>query len=82
MVQTDKILVVEDAPVNLELLTHLLTEQGYSVHAAPDGETALAFVRSSPPDLILLDIQMPGVDGFEVCRRLKADGRTRAIAVI
>ncbi|MGD8846866.1 MAG: PAS domain S-box protein [Desulfobacteraceae bacterium] len=82
MAHIDKILVVEDAPVNLELLTHLLTERGYGVHAAADGETALAFVRSTPPDLILLDIQMPGVDGFEVCRRLKADERTRAIPVI
>ncbi|MGD8846212.1 MAG: response regulator, partial [Desulfobacteraceae bacterium] len=82
MAHTDKILVVEDTPVNLELLSHLLTKSGYSVHCVPDGETALAFVRSTIPDLILLDIRMPGVDGFEVCRRLKADGRTRAIAVI
>ncbi|MGD9009498.1 MAG: PAS domain-containing protein, partial [Desulfobacteraceae bacterium] len=81
MAHTDKILVVDDAAVNLELLTHLLTEQGYTVHAASDGKRALEMARSALPDLILLDIRMPGMDGYEVCRRLKADERTRAIPI-
>ncbi len=78
----NKILVVDDASTNLQLLTNLLTKQGYTVYPASDGELALAFVRSTLPDLVLLDIRMPGIDGFEVCRRLKADERTRAIPVI
>ena len=77
-----RILVVDDTTANLGLLTDLLTTQGYIVHLASDGELALEFVRATLPDLILLDIRMPGMDGFEVCRRLKADGRTRAIPVI
>ena len=78
----DKILVVDDATANLQLLTNLLTAQGYTVYPASDGELALEFVRSTLPDLILLDIRMPGMDGYEVCRRLKADERTRSIPII
>jgi PAS domain S-box-containing protein len=78
----DRILVVDDTTANLQLLTNLLTAHGYTVHPASDGELALEFVRSTQPDLILLDIRMPGIDGFEVCHRLKADERTRAIPVI
>jgi light-regulated signal transduction histidine kinase (bacteriophytochrome) len=74
--------VVDDATANLQLLTNLLTAQGYRVYPASDGELALEFVRSVLPDLILLDIRMPGIDGYEVCRRLKADARTRSIPVI
>jgi PAS domain S-box-containing protein len=78
----DRILVVDDTTANLQLLTNLLTEQGYTVYPASDGELALEFVRTTLPDLILLDIRMPGMDGFEVCRRLKADERTRSIPII
>jgi signal transduction histidine kinase len=78
----DSILVVDDTSANLHLLTNLLTEQGYTVYPASDGELALEFVRSTLPHLILLDIRMPGMDGIEVCRRLKSDERTRAIPVI
>jgi len=77
-----RILVVDDTTANLLLLTNLLTEHGYSVFPASDGELALEFVRSTLPDLILLDIRMPEMDGYEVCRRLKADGRTCAVPVI
>jgi len=73
---------VDDTTANLQLLTNLLTTQGYTVYPASDGELALEFIRSTLPDLILLDIRMPVMDGFEVCRRLKADERTRAIPVI
>ncbi len=80
--QLNKILVVDDTSANLQLLTNLLTAQGYNVYPASDGDLALEFVRSTLPHLILLDIRMPGMDGLEVCRRLKADERTRAIPVI
>lgn len=76
------ILVADDSPTSLQFLTSFLTEQGYSVHPACDGEQVLEFVRTSIPDLILLDVRMPGLDGFEVCRRLKGDERTRSIPVI
>jgi DNA-binding response OmpR family regulator len=78
----DKILVVDDTTANLKLLTTLLTEHGYTVYPASSGKLALEFIQSTLPHLILLDIRMPGMDGFEVCRRLKADERTRAIPVI
>jgi PAS domain S-box-containing protein len=78
----NRILVVDDTTANLQLLTRLLTAHGYTVHPASDGELALEFVRSTLPDLILLDIRMPGMDGYEVCRRLKADKRTHSIPVI
>ncbi len=77
-----KILVVDDTTANLQLLTNLLTAQSYAVYPASDGELALEFVHSTLPDLILLDIRLPGIDGFEVCHRLKADKRTRAIPII
>lgn len=78
----DRILIVDDKPANLHLLTNLLTEQGYTVHPASDGELALQFVQLILPDLILLDIKMLGMDGYEVCRRLKADERTHSIPII
>ncbi|MDD2853474.1 MAG: response regulator, partial [Desulfuromonadaceae bacterium] len=67
--RSGRILVVDDTTANLQLLTNLLTEHGYSVYPASDGELALEFIRKTLPDLILLDIRMPGMDGFEVCRR-------------
>lgn len=78
----NRILVVDDSTGNLQLLLNLLTERGYTVYPASDGELALEFVQSTLPDLILLDIKMPGMDGYEVCRRLKADVRSAAIPVI
>jgi signal transduction histidine kinase/DNA-binding response OmpR family regulator len=78
----NKILVVDDSTANLQLLMNLLTEQGYSVYPASDGELALEFIQSTLPDLILLDIRMPGMDGYEVCRRLKANERTAAIPIV
>ncbi len=76
------VLVVDDAPENLTLMHDLLKDL-YRVQAATSGETALRIATSStPPDLILLDIMMPGMDGYEVCRRLRADPRTAGIPVI
>ncbi|MBP0022098.1 MAG: PAS domain S-box protein [Cyanobacteria bacterium SBLK] len=76
------ILVVDDTPANLRLLTELLSQQGYDVRPALNGTLALAAAQMMPPDLILLDIMMPDMDGYEVCEQLKADERTRHIPVI
>ena len=76
------ILIVDDVEDNLEILGDLLTFDGYNVQNARSGESALKLVQESRPDLILLDILMPGMDGFEVCERLKADSKTSDIPVI
>jgi PAS domain S-box-containing protein len=76
------ILIVDDQPANLRLLTTMLKEQGYRVHAVTSGVMALESAQLDPPDLILLDVDMPVMDGYEVCRRLKADAATSHIAVI
>jgi CheY-like chemotaxis protein len=76
------ILVIDDNPANLRLLVALLKERGYKVRPAPEGRLALAAALAQPPDLILLDVVMPDLDGYEVCRHLKADPRTRSIPVI
>jgi DNA-binding response OmpR family regulator len=75
------ILVVDDDP-ELILLFRLTLELNFDVSEATDGVQALALARDSIPDLILLDVMMPGLDGFEVCRRLKADGRTGSIPIV
>ena len=76
------ILVVDDTPANLHLLGNLLTDQGYLVRPVTNGPRAISSAQFNPPDLILLDILMPDMDGYEVCRQLKADDRTRDIPVI
>jgi adenylate cyclase len=77
-----RILVVDDIPDNVEILRMRLGSLGYEVVVAEDGEQALAVVRETPPDLILLDIMMPRIDGLEVVRRLKADATLPFIPVI
>ncbi|NRR29662.1 hybrid sensor histidine kinase/response regulator [Oxalobacteraceae bacterium] len=77
-----EVLVVEDTPASLKLLSDLLTVAGYQVRQAPDGELALWSVQARAPELILLDIRMPGIDGFEVCQRLKAMPALADIPVI
>lgn len=77
-----KILAVDDTPASLKLLTDILKSEGYEVRSAINGELALYAAASNPPELILLDIRMPGMDGFEVCRRLKAAEATREVPVI
>lgn len=77
-----EVMIVEDTSASLELLCELLTRSGYTVRPAPEGTMALRSAQAKPPDLILLDIRMPGIDGYEVCRRLKSDVRTRDIPVI
>ena len=76
------ILIVDDTPANLRLLSQMLAEQGYQVRPVPDGSLALAATRAEPPDLILLDIRMPEMNGYEVCEHLKADAQTRDIPII
>ena len=76
------ILVVDDLPLNRQFLKDELEDEGYLVSTAEDGEQALALVAETPPDLILLDVMMPKIDGFEVCRRLKSDERTILIPVV
>ena len=76
------LLVVDDTPDNLRLLSTMLSDKGYKVRAVINGEMALKAARSTPPDLILLDITMPQMNGYEVCQHLKADGKTSGIPVI
>lgn len=79
---TATIMVVDDTPANLKLMEEMLQGQGYRVAQFPRGAMALKAAAKNPPDLILLDILMPEMDGFEVCRRLKADKSLRDIPVI
>lgn len=76
------IVVVDDTPENLLLLTEMLGDHGYRVRLAPSGERALASIQKEPPDLVLLDILMPEMDGYEVCRRLKNDAKLVDIPII
>jgi CheY-like chemotaxis protein/class 3 adenylate cyclase len=77
-----RILVVDDVPQNVRLLEAVLAPRGYDVVSATDGERALGLVESSKPDLVLLDVMMPEPDGYEVCRRLRADDETAVLPVI
>jgi DNA-binding NtrC family response regulator len=77
-----KVLVVDDMPANLNVLSEALEGAGYEILAAPSGEVALKIVERTLPDLILLDITMPGLNGYEVCRRLKQSEATQGIPVI
>ena len=77
-----KVLVVEDNPANMTLATFLLKSAGHTVLSATDAESGLTLARSEQPDLILMDIQLPGMDGLEATALLKADATTRAIPVI
>ena len=77
-----RILVVDDRPEGRKLLTTRLAHAGYSVQQAEDGPQALALAAAQPPDLVLLDVLMPGMDGFEVCRRLRALPGLQAVPVV
>jgi DNA-binding response OmpR family regulator len=79
---SQKILVVEDEPDILELISYNLGKEGFDVVAAEDGETGLQRARSDSPDLVLLDLMLPRMDGLEVCRALKQDDLTRNISII
>jgi len=77
-----RILIVDDNPLNVKLLAARLTREYYAVLTANNGKEALALAQQEPPDLILLDVMMPEMDGYETCRRLRADPRTQHIPVI
>ena len=78
----DTVMIVDDTPASLKLLTDTLVSEGYRVRPLNNGELAIRSARMEPPDLILLDVRMPGLDGFEVCRQLREDKDLGAIPVI
>jgi putative two-component system response regulator len=80
--RSERILVVDDEPTVVRLCARILTGAGYQVLPAYRGEEALEMAFAAPPDLVLLDVLMPGPNGFEVCRRLKADARTQLVPVV
>jgi adenylate cyclase len=77
-----KLLVVDDTPLNLKLLGDLLTVKGYAVTTAGSGEEALAKLAAEAPDIVLLDVMMPGLSGYDVCRRIRADPATALLPVV
>lgn len=82
VLERGRILVADDTALDLRVLEHVLTRRGYEVHTARDGRSALEQARALRPGLILLDIRMPDMDGYEVCARLKAEAATRTIPVM
>ena len=76
------IIVIEDEPDIQEVIVHNLSREGFEVLSAGDGETGLKMVKDKSPDLVLLDLMLPGLDGIEICRQLKGDSMTRAIPII
>src|ERR1044072_1045203 len=76
------IIIVDDNPVNMKLIRILLTGEGYDVHTAADAKEAIDVLSTVHPSLILMDIQLPGIDGLELTRRLKAEPTTRDITIL
>jgi class 3 adenylate cyclase len=81
-VSAARLLVVDDTPANIRLLEAVLSPRGYAVDAAASGAEALERLAADPPDLVLLDVVMPGMDGYEVCRRIRAEPATRLLPVV
>lgn len=79
---SQKIVVIEDEPDILEVIEYNLSREGYDVRSTRDGEEGLLLVRKETPSLVLLDLMLPGLDGLEVCRKLKEDAATRTIPII
>ena len=77
-----KILITEDSPTILEILKSVLVEEGYEVIAAADGQQALNLAKTEKPDLIILDLMLPKIDGYKVCRMLKFDEKYKNIPII
>jgi CheY-like chemotaxis protein len=78
----ERILIVDDNATNLKLVAYLMKANGYTVDTALDAEAAIEAIRHHHPDVILMDIQLPGIDGLELTRRLKADPATREIVIV
>jgi CheY-like chemotaxis protein len=79
---SEPVLIIDDNPANLKLVRLLLASQGYEVRSAADAEEALAVLREFKPKLILMDIQLPGMDGLELTRQLKADPAMRGVVIV
>jgi len=77
-----RILVVDDTPANIKLFSDLLSAKGYAVTTAVNGELALASIAESPPDLVLLDVMMPGISGYEVCKKIRENPATSLLPVV
>ena len=77
-----RILIVDDNPTNMKLVAYLVRANGYDVATASDAESALVAIKEHKPRLILMDVQLPGIDGLELTRRLKADAETRDILIV
>ncbi len=77
-----RVLVVEDSPAQREMITGLLRESGLDVTSVGDGIEALELIQGQKPDLVVLDIVMPGMNGYEVCRRLKSDPTTQSMPIV
>jgi CheY-like chemotaxis protein len=77
-----RILIVDDNATNLKLVAYLMKANGYTVDTALEAEAAVVAIRANHPDLILMDLQLPGIDGLELTRRLKADPETRDIVIV
>lgn len=77
-----RILIVDDNPTNMKLVAYLVRAHGYDVATASDAETALVAIGEQMPELILMDVQLPGIDGLELTRRLKADPVTKDIKIV
>ena len=78
----ERLLIVDDNAINLKLVAYLMKANGYLVETALDAESAIEAIRANHPDVILMDIQLPGIDGLELTRRLKADPKTRDIVIV
>jgi CheY-like chemotaxis protein len=78
----ERVLIVDDNPTNLKLVAYLVKAQGYEVQTAGDADAALASIAEHRPRLILMDLQLPGIDGLELTRRLKADPATHDIKIV
>jgi cyclic di-GMP phosphodiesterase len=82
MSRQPRVLIVDDLPENREILLGLLETEGYALEAASDGQEAVERALADPPDVILMDVAMPRLDGFEACRRLKSDERTHLVPIV
>jgi len=80
--ENSMILIVDDDPLNIDILSEFMEKSGFSVLHASNGQEAIQLAETTPPDLILLDVLMPGIDGFETCKQLKAGKATKEIPVI